>query len=80
VDDVYFMAKGVSESETTKKLRTACRKADQWARTYALVFDPKKYALVHFVNTQETDPQYTPLSPRGHIVSATRIAERYLGY
>ncbi|KAJ5303939.1 uncharacterized protein N7443_003599 [Penicillium atrosanguineum] len=56
VDDVCFMAKGDSERETTKKLRMAYRKADQWARTHASVFDPKKYALVHFVNTREIDP------------------------
>jgi ribonuclease HI len=80
VDDVCFMAKGDSERETTKKLRAACRKADHWARTHASVFDPKKYALVHFVNTREIDPQYTPLSLQGHTVIATRTAERYLGY
>ncbi|KAJ5883744.1 uncharacterized protein N7473_010630 [Penicillium subrubescens] len=38
---------------------------------YASVFDPKKYALIHFVNTQEFDPQYTPLSLRGHTVVTT---------
>jgi hypothetical protein len=43
-------------------------------------FDPKKYALVHFVNTRELDPQYTSLSLRGHTVTATKTAERYLGY
>ncbi|KAJ5330279.1 zinc knuckle domain protein [Penicillium atrosanguineum] len=80
VDDVCFMAKGDSERETTKKLRMARRKADQWARTHASVFDPKKYALVHFVNTREIDPQYTPLSIQGYTVPATRTAERYLGY
>ncbi|KAJ5318355.1 zinc knuckle domain protein [Penicillium atrosanguineum] len=74
------MAKGDSERETTKKLRMACRKADQWARTHASVFDPKKYALVHFVNTREIEPQYTPLSIQGYTVPATRTAERYLGY
>ena len=79
VDDVCFMAKGDSERETTKKLRSACQKADVWARTHASVFDPKKYALVHFVNTREIDPQYTPLSLQGHTVTATRTAERYLG-
>ena len=61
VDDVCFMAKGDSEHETTRKLRSACRKADQWAKMHASVFDPKKYALVHFVNTREVDPQYTAL-------------------
>ncbi|OQE71313.1 hypothetical protein PENNAL_c0107G01286, partial [Penicillium nalgiovense] len=80
VDDVCFMAKGDSERETIKKLGAACRKADQWAEKHASVFDPKKYALVHFVNTKEIDPQYTPLSLRGHTVAATRTAERYLGY
>ena len=80
VDDACFMAQGDSERETIKKLKSACRKADQWARTHASVFDPKKYALVHFVNTQEADPQYTPLSLQGHTVAATRTAERYLGY
>jgi hypothetical protein len=35
---------------------------------------------VDFVNTQEADPQYTPPSLEGHIVTATRTAERYLGY
>ena len=80
VDDVCFMAKGDSERETTQKLRSACHKADLWARTHASVFDPKKYALVHFVNTREIDPQYTPLSLQGHTVTATRTAERYLGY
>ena len=80
VDDVCFMAKGDSERETTNKLRSACQKADVWARTHASVFDPKKYALVHFVNTREIDPQYTPLSLQGHTVTATRTAERYLGY
>ncbi|OQD72542.1 hypothetical protein PENANT_c238G09961, partial [Penicillium antarcticum] len=80
VDDVCFMTKGDSERETIKKLRAACRKADQWAEKHASVFDPKKYALVHFVNTREVDPQYTSLSLRGHTVTATRTAERYLGY
>ncbi|KAJ5117510.1 zinc knuckle domain protein [Penicillium atrosanguineum] len=80
VDDVGFMAKGDSERETTKKLSMACRKADQWARTHASVFDPKKYALVHFVNTREIDPHYTPLPLQGYTVPATRTAERYLGY
>ena len=80
VDDVCFMAKGDSERETIKRLRAACRKADQWARTHASVFDPKKYALVHFVNTREVDPQFTSLSLQGHTVPATRTAERYLGY
>ncbi|KAJ5819485.1 hypothetical protein N7474_005076 [Penicillium riverlandense] len=80
VDDVCFMAKGDSERETTKKLRMAYRKADQWASTHASVFDPKKYALVHFVNNREIDPQYMPLSLQGHTVAATRTAERYLGY
>lgn len=80
VDDACFIAQGDSERETIKKLRSACQKADQWARTHASVFDPKKYALVHFVNTQEVDPQYTPLPLQGHTVAATRTAERYLGY
>lgn len=56
VDNVYFMAKGDSERETIKKLKSVCQKADQWATRHASVFDPKKYALVHFVNTQEVDP------------------------
>jgi ribonuclease HI len=80
VDDVGFMAKGDSERETIRKLRAACHKADQWAEKHASVFDPKKYALIHFVNTKEVDPQYTSLNLRGHSVKATRTAERYLGY
>jgi hypothetical protein len=71
------MVKGDSEHENIKKLRSACQRADQWARTHASIFDPKKYALVHFVNTQEVDP---PLSLQGHTVAATRTAERDLGY
>jgi hypothetical protein len=66
VDDVCFMVKGDSEHENIKKLRSACQKADQWARTHASIFNPKKYALVQFVNTQEVDPQYTLLSPRAY--------------
>ena len=46
----------------------------------AFIFDTKKYALVHFVNIQEVDPPYTPLSLEEHIVAATRTGERYLGY
>ncbi|KAI1829300.1 hypothetical protein DTO027I6_9813 [Penicillium roqueforti] len=49
VDDVCFMTKGDSERETIKRLRATCRKADQWAEKHASVFDPKKYALVHFL-------------------------------
>ena len=56
VDDVYFIAKGDNERETIRKLRVVCQKADQWAGTHASVFGPKKYALVHFVNTREIDP------------------------
>lgn len=74
------MAKGDSERETIKKLKTTCHKADQWAEKHALVFDPKKYALIHFVNTKEVDPQYLPLRLREHTVPATEAAERYLGY
>ncbi|OQD74227.1 hypothetical protein PENANT_c184G05569, partial [Penicillium antarcticum] len=37
VDDVCFMTKGDSERETIKKLRAACRKADQWAEKHASV-------------------------------------------
>lgn len=59
VDDACLMVKGDSERETTQKLRSACLKADQWARKHASVFDPKKYALIHFLNAQEVDPQYT---------------------
>lgn len=80
VDDVCFMAKGDSERETTRKLKEACRRADQWAEKHASVFDPKKYALVHFVHTKEIDPQYTPLRLPEHTVPATKTAERYLGY
>jgi hypothetical protein len=80
VDDVCFMASGDSEGETIKKLKSACQKADQWARTHASVFDPKKYALIHFVNTEELDPQFTQLSLQAHTVAATRTTERYLGY
>ncbi|KAJ5100018.1 zinc knuckle domain protein [Penicillium argentinense] len=80
VDDVCFMTKGDSERETIRKLKTACGKAEQWARNHASVFDTKKYVLVHFVNTKEVEPRYTPLSLQGHTVPATRTAERYLGY
>ncbi|KAJ5751391.1 zinc knuckle domain protein [Penicillium nucicola] len=62
------------------KLRAVCRKADQWAEKHASVFDQKKYALVHFMNTREVDPRCTSLPLRGHTVTATRTAERYLGY
>ncbi|OQD74224.1 hypothetical protein PENANT_c186G04308 [Penicillium antarcticum] len=44
VDDVCFMAKGDSERDITKKLRTACQNADQWPERMPLVFDPKQYA------------------------------------
>ncbi|KAJ5543315.1 zinc knuckle domain protein [Penicillium sp. DV-2018c] len=74
------MTTGDSERETIKKLKAACRKANQWAEKHASIFDPKKYALVHFVNTKEVDPEYTPLTLRDHTVTATRTAERYLGY
>ncbi|OQD73321.1 hypothetical protein PENANT_c211G00669, partial [Penicillium antarcticum] len=80
VDDVCFMAKGDSEHETIKKLKTACRKADQWAEKHASVFDPKKFALIHFVNTKEVDRKYLSLRLREHTVPATKTAERYLGY
>lgn len=43
-------------------------------------FIAKKYALIYFVNTKEVDLQYTSLTLRGHTVTATRTAERYLGY
>ncbi|OQD66241.1 hypothetical protein PENANT_c323G07927, partial [Penicillium antarcticum] len=66
VDDVCFMAKGDSEHETIKKLKTACRKADQWAEKHASVFDPKKFALIHFVNTKEVDRKYLSLRLREH--------------
>ncbi|KAJ5146182.1 zinc knuckle domain protein [Penicillium bovifimosum] len=52
----------VSERETIKKLKAACRKADQWAEKHASIFDPKKYDLMHFVTTKEVDPEYTPLT------------------
>ncbi|KAI2736019.1 hypothetical protein DTO013E5_9174 [Penicillium roqueforti] len=80
VDDVCFMAKGDSGRETIRKLKVACHKAGQWAEKHASVFDPKKNALIHFVNTKEVDPQYTSLTLRGPTVTATRTAERYLGY
>jgi hypothetical protein len=32
VDDACFMAKGDSECETIRKLRSAYQKADRWAR------------------------------------------------
>ncbi|KGO73006.1 reverse transcriptase [Penicillium italicum] len=35
-------------TRTIKKLRAACRKVDHLAKNHASVFDPKKYALVHF--------------------------------
>jgi hypothetical protein len=44
VDDVCFMATGEFERETVRKLRTACRKANVWAKRHASVFDPKKSA------------------------------------
>ncbi|KAJ5203812.1 zinc knuckle domain protein [Penicillium cinerascens] len=47
---------------------------------HASVFDPKKYALVHFANIREVDPQFTSLSLQGHRVPATRSAEGYQGY
>ncbi|KAJ5551864.1 zinc knuckle domain protein [Penicillium sp. DV-2018c] len=80
IDDTSFMTTGDSERETIKKLKAACRKADEWAEKHASIFDPKKYALVHFVNTKEVGPQYTPLTLQRHTVTATRTAERYLGY
>ncbi|KAJ5111870.1 reverse transcriptase [Penicillium alfredii] len=80
VDDICSMSKGDSERETTRKLKEACRKADQWAEKHASVFDPKKYALIHFVNAKEVDQQHTPLRLREHTVPATKTAERYLGY
>jgi hypothetical protein len=67
-------------SEAGNRKTRLVQKADQCARTHASVFDPKKYALVHVVNTQEIDPQYTPLSLQRRTVTATRMAERYLGY
>jgi hypothetical protein len=79
VDDVCFMASGQTERETIKKLRGACRKANQWAKRHASVFDPKKYALIHFVNPKEMDPEYTPLILPETTVEATTSA-RYLGF
>jgi hypothetical protein len=58
------MAKGDSEKETIKKLHGAYCKADKWARHHVSVFDPKKYALIHFVNPRETKPRHLPLRSR----------------
>jgi hypothetical protein len=38
----------------------------------ASIFDSNKSALFHFVNIQEVDPQYTPLSLQEHTVAVTR--------
>lgn len=80
VDDVCFMIMGESERETVRKLRAACRKANVWAQRHASVFDPKKYALVHFVNPKELEPEYTPLVLSEATVEATTTAEKYLGF
>ncbi|KAG0158785.1 hypothetical protein PDIDSM_6304 [Penicillium digitatum] len=63
VDDVAFIVIGKDEHETISKLQKACQYADAWAARHASVFDPKKYALIHF----------------GTTVQATTTAERYLG-
>jgi hypothetical protein len=49
VDDVYLMATGRTEGQNIIKLQRACGKSIQWAKRRASVFDPKKYALIHFV-------------------------------
>lgn len=36
---------GIPNSRQSKSLRAACRKANQWAKRHASVFDPKKYGL-----------------------------------
>jgi hypothetical protein len=74
------MAKGDSERETTKKLKSACQKADQWARMHASVFDPVCAYTLREHPRGGPAIQYTPLSLLGHKVAATRTAERYLGY
>jgi hypothetical protein len=74
------MTSGQTERETIKKLRGACRTANQWAKLHASVFDPKKYALMHFVNPKEKDPEYTPLILPETTVQATTTSARYLGF
>jgi hypothetical protein len=45
---------------------------------HASVFDPKKYALIHFVNPGSREEGYTPLVLPSTTVQATTTAERYL--
>ncbi|KAG0157076.1 hypothetical protein PDIDSM_4260 [Penicillium digitatum] len=67
------------EHETISKLQKACQYADAWAARHASVFDPKKYALIHFVNPGSREEGYTPLVLPSTTVQATTTAERYLG-
>ncbi|QQK42176.1 reverse transcriptase [Penicillium digitatum] len=79
VDDVAFIVIGKDEHETISKLQKACQYADAWAARHASVFDPKKYALIHFVNPESGGEEHTPLVLQGTTVQATTTAERYLG-
>ncbi|EKV14892.1 Reverse transcriptase, putative [Penicillium digitatum PHI26] len=79
VDDVAFIVTGKDEHETISKLQKACQYADAWAARHASVFDPKKYALIHFVNPESREEGYTPLVLPSTTVQATTTAERYLG-
>lgn len=86
VDDVTFMAEGRTEEESIEKLHEACRHADQWASKHASVSDPKKYALVHFINpnppknSPAIEPLFTPLVLPTATVPASQTAERYLAF
>jgi Ribonuclease HI len=79
VDDVAFIVTGESEQENISKLKIACQHADAWAARHASVFDPKKYALIHFVNPEVGGEKLTPLILPSTTVQATTTAERYLG-
>ncbi|KAJ5159355.1 reverse transcriptase [Penicillium coprophilum] len=79
VDDVAFIVTGRDEQENISKLQRACQYADTWAARHASVFDPKKYALIHFVNPEGGGEEYTPLVLPSTTVQATKTAERYLG-
>ncbi|KAG0158417.1 hypothetical protein PDIDSM_5931 [Penicillium digitatum] len=58
---------------------TICDHIHAWAARHASVFDPKKYALIHFVNPESGGEEHTPLVLQGTTVQATTTAERYLG-
>ncbi|KAJ5159354.1 zinc knuckle domain protein [Penicillium coprophilum] len=79
VDDVAFIVTGGDEQENISKLQRACQHADAWAARHASIFDPKKYALIHFVNPAEGGGKHTPLVLPGTTIQATTTAERYLG-